>query len=150
MLRRSYSLLSVYNQFCVWNLKIFIQNFIFQLDIPKCNLWCNQTVKTAQVSLQHLQGTADEVVNHILEKPHRDISLRKIVAMTEGTGGDIYTVGNNLSKSAWAKTHPTDTTTDSLSLAIKRHSSSWVSERDLVGFGFRLGCSFSPEMLSIG
>lgn len=102
-------------------------------------------MQTAQVSLQCLQATANEVVNHILEKSHRDISLRKIFAVTEGTGGEIYTIGNHLSESAWAKTHPTDTTTDSLSLAIKRHSSSWVSERDLVGFGFRLGCIFSPE-----
>lgn len=84
----------------------------------------------------------NEVVNHTLEKSHRDISLRKIVAMTGGTGGDIYTIGNNLWKSAWAKTHPTDTTTDSLSLARKRHSSSWVSERDWMGFGFRLGWIF--------
>lgn len=71
--------------------------------------------------------------------------------MAGRTGGDIYSIGNNFSKSAWAKTHPTDTTTDSLSLAIKRHSFSWVSERDLVGFGFGfgLGCIFFPEMLSV-
>lgn len=81
----------------------------------------------------------------MLEKSHRGIFLRKVVAVTGETGGDIYTVGNNLSKSAWAKTHPTDTTTDSLSLAIKRHSFSWVSERDLVGFG--LGCFLSRDVV---